>query len=69
MQKDIDLAQMANVIQNASDKIEAVMNRLRVPRVEEVKEEVEDKLMRMIQKIAELVRDGSVVHQDRQPIG
>ena len=41
---------MASVIQSASDKIEAMMDRLGVPRQgEEAKEELEDKLIRLIQ--------------------
>ena len=68
-QKDLDLASMASVIQSASDKIEAMMDRLGVPRQgEEAKEELEDKLIRLIQQAASLVRDGVVTYKNQNPV-
>ena len=67
-QKDLDLAQMATVIQNSGDEMQAMMNRLGVPCGEEAEEEeVEDKLIRLIQKTASLARDGAISYLRKQP--
>ena len=56
---------MASVIQTATEKMEAMSNRLGVPCREEMKEELEDKLISLIEKIDSLVQDGTIAHKDR----